>query len=319
MSTDLVGHTAFSILPVPTGPVGAAAADPHDSNILYLGGSEGLFRSADGGNTWALLSRELRYPHVLLVDPSEPGRLYVARRDLTSFLPLPGVFRSTDGGATWDKLAAGLGAERIFALALAPHRRGTLYAGSWAGRVYKSVDGGDTWSPAASEPVRASPRDAAETVGQLAVSPVDGALYALEPYGGAFKSTDEGATWQQVNADSGWLAIDPQRGDLYLAGRRLQHSTDGGRTWADISAGLPYNPQTGGYATYWIAVDPDSLIFYTRYHRSTDGGASWESLPTPANFVPRLLVPGKTPVIYGSINGQAGRYRDNASSEPFGG
>jgi len=226
-------------------------------------------------------------------------------------LPLPGVFRSTDGGATWDKLAVGLGAERIFALALDPHHQGTLYAGSWAGRVYRSSDGGDTWALTASGPVRASPRDAAGTVGQLLVSPVDGALYALEAYGGTFKSTDGGATWQQINTDGGWLAIDAQHGTLYLAGRRLQCSENSGRTWIDISSNLPYNPQTGTYATYWIGVIPEPLVLYTRYHRSRDGGVSWELLETPVNFVPRLLVPGKTATIYGSINGQAGRYQDS--------
>jgi len=299
----------FSILPVPTGPAGAAAVDPHDAALIYLGGSEGLFRSADGGATWTRLSPDLRYPHVLLVDPFDSSQLYAARRDLTSFLPLPGVFRSTNGGVTWEKRTTGLGTERIFALAVDPHRQGMLYAGSWAGRVYKSVDGGDTWFLAASEPVRATPRDAAGTVGQLLISPVDGALYAVEAYGGTFKSTDGGATWQQVNTDGGWLAIDPQHGTLYLAGRRLQCSDNGGRTWIDISSNLPYNPQTGVYATYWVGVVPEPLVLYTRYHRSMDGGVSWEQLETPANFVPRLLVLGPVPTLYGSINGQTGRYQ----------
>jgi hypothetical protein len=47
MDSDL---GTFSILPVPTGPVGAAAVDPHDTALVYLGGSEGIFRSAG----WAL-------------------------------------------------------------------------------------------------------------------------------------------------------------------------------------------------------------------------------------------------------------------------
>jgi hypothetical protein len=314
----MTASSAFYILPVPTGPVGAAALDPNDPAIIYLGGSEGLFRSADGGVTWTLLSRELRYPHVLLVDPVEPRRLYAARRDLASFLPLPGGFRSVNGGVTWEALSSGLDRERIFALALDPHRRDTLYAGSWAGRVYKSVDGGETWSPVSSEPVRASPRDAAGTVGQLLVSPVDGALYALEPYAGTFRSADGGASWNRISTDGGWLAIDPQHGSLYLAGRRLQCSDSGGQRWIDLSANLPYDPQTGIYATYWVGVNPEPLVLCTRYHQSHDGGCSWERLAAPANFVPRLLVPGRAPVIYGSVSGQAGRYQDNSVQRPAG-
>ena len=301
---------AVAILPVPTGPIGAVTGDPHDPTHIYLGGSEGLYHSTDGGVTWTLLSRELRYPHVLLVDPSDSQQLYAARRDLTSFLPLPGIYRSVDGGVTWKPCTTGLGAERIFALTLDPGHAGVLYAGSWAGRVYKSVDGGETWFLATPAPIRGSPQEAAGTVGQLLVNPVDGALYALEAYAGTFRSTDGGASWCHVHADGGWLAIDPREGTLYLAGRRLQRSADGGQTWAEISAGLPYDPQRGGYATYWIGVHPDPLVLCTRYHRSRDGGVSWQPLEAPASFIPRALLPGKQLTLYGSLNGQAGCYQE---------
>jgi hypothetical protein len=299
----------FALLSVPTGPVGAAAADPADARMIYLGGAEGLFCSRDGGGTWGLLSRELRYPHILLVDPADRLRLYAACRDLGSFLPMPAVHRSEDGGCTWKRLAHGLGEERIFSLALDPFHRGTLYAGSWAGRVYKTEDRGESWLPLPTRAVRPGLGSARSTVGQLLVSPVDGVLYALETYGGTFRSTDGGATWGQIHEDGGWLAVDAARGDLYLAGRRLQRSSDGGQTWTDLSAGLPFNAGTGSYAVYWVAVNPEPLVLYTRYHRSMDGGATWVALDTPATLVPRLLLPGERPALYGSVNGQAARYR----------
>jgi hypothetical protein len=305
----------FAVLAAPTGPVGAAAATPDDAvpgaaSTVYLGGAEGLFGSTDEGATWDLRSRELRYPHILLVDPADPARLYAARRDLISFLPMPAVYRSDDGGYTWKRLLNGLGEERVFALALDPFHRDTLYAGSWAGRVYKTEDGGEHWQALPSGAVRPCPACTPSTVGQLLVSPVDGALYALEAYGGTFQSTDGGGTWQQIHLDGGWLAVDPVRGDLYLAGRRLQHSRDGGRTWTNLSAGLPFNAGTGSYAAYWVAVNPAPLVLYTRYHRSSDGGNRWEPLETPATFVPRLLLPGARPAVYGSVNGQAARYQE---------
>ncbi len=304
----------FSILPVMTGPVGAVATDPHDPSTVHLGGSQGLFRSTDSGQTWALLGQELRYPHVLLVDPFDGRRLYAARRDIASFLPLPGVYVSSDGGGTWSRYSAGLADERIFALAVDPHHRGVLYAGSWAGRVYRSTDGGMTWARPAEEPVRTSSRDAAGTVGQLVINPTDDALYALTGYVGTFRSDDGGMSWQQISTDAGWLAIDPQHGSLYLAGRRLQCSDSRGQKWIDLSAHLPCDPQTGAFATYWIGVIPEPLELYTRYHRSTDGGMSWEALEAPTAFLPRLLVPEQR-AIYGSINGQAGRYRLAARTE----
>jgi photosystem II stability/assembly factor-like uncharacterized protein len=306
----------FAVLGVPTGPVGAVALAGVDPPAIYLGGAEGLFCSSDGGDTWDLVSRELRYPHVLLVDPADSSRLYAARRDYASFLPLPAVYRSDDHGHTWKQLVAGLGEERIFALAADPLHRGVLYAGSWAGRIYKTTDGGEHWLPIPAGAVRPCPACAPSTVGQLLVSPVDGAVYALETYGGTFRSGDGGTKWEQVNGDSGWLAVDTERGDLYLAGRRLQRSTDGGKTWADLSAGLPFNPTTGAYAAYWVAVNPSPLVLYTRYHRSTDAGVTWEPLGTPAYFVPRLLLPGDRPAVYGSVNGQAARYLEGVLGVP---
>lgn len=312
VSSPCPAEADFAVLAVSTGPVGAAAVDPADAQTIYLGGAEGLFRSIDGGNDWALLSRELRYPHLLLVDPADPLCLYAACRDTSSFLPRPAVYRSDDGGRSWKRLTRGLGEERIFALTSDPCRRGALYAGSWAGRVYQTEDWGEHWQPISAGAVRSGVTGAPSTVGQLLVSPTDGTIYALETYGGTYKSTDGGRTWGQIHRDGGCLAVDAAQGDLYLAGRRLQRSGDGGQTWADLSAGLPFNAGTGSYAAYWVAVNPDPLVLYTRYHRSVDGGVTWTALEAPASFVPRLLLPGARPAVYGSVNGQAARYREVA-------
>ncbi|MGC9084297.1 MAG: WD40/YVTN/BNR-like repeat-containing protein [Anaerolineae bacterium] len=298
---------------VSTGPVGAVAVDPV-TRAIYLGGAEGLFLSTDGGRSWSLQSRELCYPHTLLVDPFQPFVLYAARRDLGTFLPLPGVYRSEDAGRSWRRWAAGLGEERIFSLALDPRQPGVLYAGSWAGRLYRSGDGGRHWER--SSPVSPCSGCAPGVVVQILVHPLEGALYALEAGVGIFRSEDGGANWRLLLRDAGWLAIDPKRGDLYLAGRRFWRSGDGGRSWVDLSAGLPWDARLGVYRSGWVAVNPEPLVLYTREHRSTDGGVTWEALGVEVGFVPRLLVPGEEPVIYGSFNGRAGRYRDTERGTP---
>ena len=308
------GVAILEVLAVSTGPVGAVAVDPQ-SQALYLGGTEGLFRSTDGGESWALLSRELLYPHILLVDPFRHTVLYAARRDLGTFLPLPGVYRSDDGGRTWKCFTAGLGEERIFSLGLDPRRPDVLYAGSWAGRIYRSEDGGKRWA-SLPEPVRPCSGCAPGVVVQLLGSPLDGALYAVEANVGVFRSDDGGESWRLLLRDAGWLAVDPVRGDLYLAGRRFWRSTDGGKSWANRSAGLPFEARLGVYRSGWVAVNPEPWVVYTRYHRSTDGGETWEALEVERGFVPRLLVPGEEPVIYGSFNGRAGRYRDTEPGTP---
>jgi hypothetical protein len=101
----------------PTGSIGAIGIAPSDPNIIYVGSGEGLqrpdlsvgdgiYRSSDGGRTWTHLGlRDGQQIPAIIVDPRNPGRLFVA------VLGHPygpnaerGVFRSTDGGLTFEKV-----------------------------------------------------------------------------------------------------------------------------------------------------------------------------------------------------------------------
>ncbi|MBN1484672.1 MAG: hypothetical protein JXA37_08115 [Chloroflexia bacterium] len=298
----------FSILSLFTGPIGAVAQSTHDPGLLYLGGTEGLFVSRDRGGHWELLNQELCYPHILLVDPHQPSRLHAVRRNLRPFTPRAGIYRSDDGGKSWQQPQHGLQQECIFALAADPFRTDVLYAGTEGGRLYRSSDGGVCWQPACPEPRGLGPHAFPGIIGQLLCDPLDGALYAAQEGAGLFRSPDGGETWRQLHKDSGRLALDEHRGQLYLAGRKLWRSPDGGEHWQCLSAGLSWQVHGGIYAPSWIALNPSCGALYTRQHRSVDEGASWEPLETPRGFIPRLLLPGTRTVIYGSVQGQTGRY-----------
>jgi hypothetical protein len=159
----------------PTGSVGAIAVAPSNPDVIYVGSGEGMqrpdlstgdgiYKSTDAGKTWTHLGlRDGQQIPQILVDPANPGRLFVA------VLGHPygpnaerGIFRSTDGGRTFDKVlfrdenTGGIDlafdpvdANVVYA-ALLESRQGPWENGVWTGPgsgLYKSVDGGTTWRP----------------------------------------------------------------------------------------------------------------------------------------------------------------------------
>ena len=111
-------------------------------STLYAGTfTDGVFKSTDGGATWALANAGLTTPRVsaVAIDPSTPSTLYVASSDGG------GVSKSTDAGATWSFADRGLPTSDVSALVIDPSVPGTLYAASYEGGVFKSTDAGATW------------------------------------------------------------------------------------------------------------------------------------------------------------------------------
>jgi photosystem II stability/assembly factor-like uncharacterized protein len=154
----------------------AAAFDPSDSQVAFVGGADGLFASSDGGLTWS--RRGLTLP------PGQPvRRLRVDTAHLLYAVLAPGghtLFRSADAGLTWTAIDAGLPAGApVRDLALDP-ADATLYAGTDMG-VYRSQDGGAHWT--------AQSRGLGEArVTRLVKDPTrPGGLYAGTP-GGIFVS-----------------------------------------------------------------------------------------------------------------------------------
>ena len=160
----------------PSQSVGAIAVAPSNANVIYVASGEGLrrpdlsvgdgiYKSTDAGKTWAHLGlKDGQQIPALAIDPRDPNRLYAA------VLGHPygpneerGIFRSVDGGATWKKVLykdANTGGDDVV---LDPADPNTVYATMWESRlgpwedansyegthggIFKSTDGGDTWSP----------------------------------------------------------------------------------------------------------------------------------------------------------------------------
>src|SRR5207247_10522252 len=133
----------------------ALAIDPLVPSTLYAGTfKNGVFKSTDGGASWTPANTGLPAPpppgafqnpmvHALVIDPNNPATLYAAVNDEWSL----GVFSSGDGGANWVKTGLRAGTF-IPALAIDPSNSLTLYAASDGQGVFKTTDGGVSWSAA---------------------------------------------------------------------------------------------------------------------------------------------------------------------------
>lgn len=212
------------------GHIGAIAVSPSNAQIILAATlafsgvtNSGLYRSTDGGNTWAaapVSGVSSGFMTDVLFDPANGNVAYAAIHNHYSFHTGGPVFKSTDAGATWSQadaagtstLPTGIGVGRV-AIAIAPSDSSILFAliddegagpnpGGLLG-IFRSTDTGVNWTQVT------NPDTPSQFCGgqcwydlDLRVSPADPAtLFA----GGffAYRSTDSGNTWHDASGGSG--------------------------------------------------------------------------------------------------------------------
>src|SRR5215470_8729790 len=238
--------------------------------------------------------------------PSQPNVFYMAPVN-------GGVFKSIDYGRTWQPIFDDLPTASIGAIAVAPSNPNVVYAGSGEGLhrpdlsvgdgVYKSTDAGKTW-------VHLGLRDG-QQIPQLAVDPKNPdrifVAVAGHPYGpneerGVYRSVNGGKTFEKVlyrdeNVGASDVQIDPSNPAIVYAalwesregpweygvfngnGGGIFRSVDGGKTWRQLSKGLPDNIVQANLA---IALSAPKTLFaavrtrtIAKLYRSDDGGETW--------------------------------------------
>jgi photosystem II stability/assembly factor-like uncharacterized protein len=157
---------------------GGIAVDPNNPSKVYVATSWGVFRSADGGQTWARNSG-IVYANAVAVDPGNSNCLFAGYA--------AACYKSTDGGVNWTKSSLGLyGNCNNFLVASS-----LVYYASTTG-IYKSSDGGVTWQTSYSG------ISAAQVPALAVASSSPNVLYAEVQGDGFFQSDDFGLSWQRL-------------------------------------------------------------------------------------------------------------------------
>lgn len=219
---------------VATSNVFGLAADPVRPGVVFAATLNGVFRTTDAGANWLPVNQGLAGGSGFAV-ATAPGSVYVGTQ--------AGLFKSADDGASWTKAWTTLTTDGVSAIVVAPAAPSVLYAGTFAfGRpgpgplgsgVFKSVDGGSSWS-AVNTGLGGS------AVFALAVSPADSATVLTAVESGVYRTSSGGATWTRVLAASiGALAFDPTHAtSVYAGGADMFRSADSGLTWVATDDGL---------------------------------------------------------------------------------
>ena len=241
--------------------------------------------------------------------PQQPNVFYIGVNN-------GGVWKTNDYGLTWKPIFDDQSTGSVGDVVVAPSNPNTIYVASGEGiqrpdlsigdGIYKSTDGGKTWT-------NTGIRDG-QQIGGLAIDPQnENRVFAAvlgHPYGpnterGIFRTVDGGKKWERIfyideNSGAAQVMLDPKNSntiyaDIWAARQGpwengawqgkasgLYKSTDGGNTWNKLTKGLPTVEQGLGRIGFCIAPSDPNRMYATvdaaqlgGIYRSDDAGASW--------------------------------------------
>jgi photosystem II stability/assembly factor-like uncharacterized protein len=299
---------------IATGSIGSIDVSESNPSIVWVGtGSaairsnviigRGAYKSTDAGKTWLFMGlKDAGQIGSLIVHPTDPDVVWLAALG-SPFGPNDerGIFKTTDGGKTWRKTLFVNDSTGGRALAINYSNPNELYAGmhrgfrkGWdiisggpasEGGIYKSTDGGETWSKL----VKGLP---AKLIGKIDLDVARSSpriVYAMVEApgdeGGLYRSDDAGASWSLVN-NAGNLRLRPfyfnyvdvnpkNPEEVWVSSLLLFKSTDGGKSFATVATphvdnhGMWFNPDNPSYAIE--GNDGGATV-------TTDGGRTWSSI-----------------------------------------
>ncbi|MAU14840.1 MAG: glycosyl hydrolase [Muricauda sp.] len=257
------------------GSIGAVEVSQSDPNVIYVGGGEqtvrgnvssgyGVWKTEDAGKTWKSMGLEKsRHISRMRIHPKDHNIVYAAvMGNLYKPTTERGVYKSTDGGQSWKKVLYANDMAGAVDLTFDPNNPRILYASTW--RVQRTP-------------------------------------YSLSSGGegsALWKSTDSGETWTEISKNKGFatdtlgiigVAVSPQNSNRVWAMVEnkdkggLYRSDDGGETWALINTERKLRQRAWYYTRVYADTQDEDVVYVlnVRYHKSTDGGKTFETSSAP--------------------------------------
>jgi len=291
--------------------VKSIAVDPQSTGTLYAAThGYGIFKSTDGGAAWTAVNNGLtdRIVHTLLVTPTLPSALYAGTET--------GLYRSADGGASWQPVYNLNG--RVVSLAGDPTSASTLYAAvlpsNGGAGVFKSVDGGETWTDTGLP----------EQLNGIAVSASSPSTVFAATGRGVFRSTAVGE-WMSMNeqfmfGNTYAVAVDPSDSSIVYAATDmgLFRSISGGADWSlvgNFGVVLSVAVSPSSPSTVYAGTGVNAVV-------SDDRGETWRGAGLDNVVAWTLTVDPNSPaVVYAgataSIDGVVARFSADGAALEF--
>ena len=308
-----------SIGPHRGGRSSAVTGVPGKPNLFYFGSAGGgIWKTVDGGDTYENISDGFFGGSIgsVSVSKSDPNVIYVGGGEVTlrgNVSSGYGVWKSVNAGRTWS--FSGLPKSRhIPRIVIDPKNHDIVYAAVLGNiykptedrGVYKSVDGGQSWSR-----VLFSNKHSGAV--ELVIDPSNPRiLYASTwrvnrtPYsfnsGGKgsalWKSVDQGKTWKKISTNKGFAVgvlgiigvtvspVNPQKIWAIVENENsggVYRSDDGGLSWSYINSSRSLRQRAWYYSKIYADTQDEDIVYVMNvsYHKSKDGGKTFESHDAP--------------------------------------
>lgn len=274
--SDMWGQTDWTLLGIES-----IALDPTDANLVYMAagtytndwsGNGAILKSNDKGTTWTRINMNFKFGgnedgrpmgERLAVDPNNPNILFLGTRK-------NGMWRSSNKGNTWTQVSSfpitsstsnGVGIGFVVfdkASGSTGNASQTIYAGisDNGTNLYKSTNGGQTWSAVSGAPTGVQPHQAIIASNRM--------MYFTYSDAPGPNGVTKGSVWKYNLTTSAWTEIRPSPA-----------SDQGGYSGLTVDATNPNIVMVGTICRWW----PNDQIF-----RTTDGGSSWKACGTGTNI-----------------------------------
>lgn len=234
-----------------SGRVTEVAGIAGNKNIIFASfATGGFWKTTDAGETWTPLTDKLGTQSIgaFALAPSNPDIIYIGTGEANIFrasLPGMGMFKSLDGGKSWKHIGL-TNTGTIARILVHPTNPNIVYAAAsgneWSYNVdrglYKSTDGGSTWS-------RVLGNDEKTGAIDIVMDPSNPDLLIV-------------STWNRIRRR--WSDPVPEDGDY------IYKSMDAGKTWKKLTEGLPETKFTGRVGLAMSKSNPNVVYAYVDNH-----------------------------------------------------